>query len=287
MSLSARVPAGADTAGFVPEIWSQQVLDVVEMNLVCWDAIDFRWQTDLKKGDTVNIGIINDVTATEVVVGNKHASLDPSTGSKKQLVVDQWFEAPVDVDDMTMLQSQIDWPSKARARSAYAIAKKMDTSVATLFSALGGYSATAYGSDGQTLTDDILLAIKETLMEADVPWDGNISLILDPSALTDLMKIDKFISAQYTAIGAVNNGMIGTSPIYGCKVRVTNNLVTASTGSFAVMMHRDAIAGAAQMQPSWMQTYRELHTTRYQTEALWGVLEVRDNFGIPFYTRKA
>lgn len=283
MSLSARTPSAADTAGFVPEVWSNLVLDAVHNQLVCWNAIDGRWTVGQKKGDTVNIGVLNTVTATEVVVGAKASSLDIATGSKKQLVMNQWYEAPVDIDTMTIAQSQIDWQSQAQKEGAYAIAKNMDTYVATLFSALAGGSVA--GSDGNTVDDELLLSLKQYLDEADVPMDNDRYLIIDPSALVDLLKIDKFIQAQYVTTGAVANGKIGTTPLYGCNVLVTNNLTAATTGAYGVMMHRRAIAGAAQIMDTYVLPYPDLHQVRYSTDVLFGAVEVRDTFGRAFYTR--
>lgn len=283
MSLSARTPSAADTAGFVPEVWSNLVLDAVHNQLVCWNAIDGRWTVGQKKGDTVNIGVLNTVTATEVVVGTKASSLDIATGSKKQLVMNQWYEAPVDIDTMTIAQSQIDWQSQAQKEGAYAIAKNMDTYVATLFSDLAGGSVA--GSDGNTVDDELLLSLKQYLDEADVPMDNDRYLIIDPSALVDLLKIDKFIQAQYVTTGAVANGKIGTTPLYGCNVLVTNNLTAATTGAYGVMMHRRAIAGAAQIMDTYVLPYPDLHQVRYSTDVLFGAVEVRDTFGKSFYTR--
>ena len=113
-------------------------------------------------------------------------------------------------------------------------------------------------------------------------------MIIDPSVVADMMKYDKFVSAQYIQIGAVENGIIAKGhPIYGASIRVTNNLVASSPGAYAVMMHRSAIASALQIETPWQKEFEELHQTRYQFEALWGVKEVRDTFGIPFYTRKS
>jgi hypothetical protein len=283
MGLSARTPSAADTAGFVPEVWSNLVLDAVHNQLVCWNAIDGRWTVGQKQGDTINIGIINTVTATEVVVGTKASSLDIATGSKKQLVMNQWYEAPVDIDTMTIAQSQIDWQSQAQKEGAYAIAKNMDTYIASLFASLAGSSVA--GSDGNTVDDELLLSLKQYLDENDVPMDSDRSLIIDPSALVDMLKIDKFIQAQYVTMGAVANGKIGTSPIYGCNVLVTNNLAAATTGAYAAMLHRRAIAGAAQMMDSYVLPYPDLHQVRYSTDVLFGASEVRDTFGKSFYTR--
>ena len=286
MALSARTPTGADTAGHVPEIWSQLTRDQAEKELVAWDATDHRWQVDAKLGDTVNIGVINNVTATEVVVGTKAASLDIATGTKIQLVMDQWFEAPVDIDDMTIKQSQTNWEAKARAKGEYSIGVKIDSTVCALISALNASSV--QGSDGVALTDDLLLDIMELLDEADAPRDKDRFLILDPSAVRDMLTYDKFVASQYVDSGSVQNGRVANGhPVYGCNIRVTNNLTAATTGAYAVMMHRQAIASALQIESPWEWHYKDLHQWRFQFEALWGVKEIRDDWGIPFYTRKS
>ncbi len=287
MGLTSRVPAAADTAGFVPEIYTQEVCDAVENELVCWNAFDTNWGTGMKKGDTFYFAVINNVAATEVTVGTKAASTDPATGSKITLSIDQFWECPIDIDTMTAGQSQVDLSKYAKARGAYAIAKKIDTTVNTLFYGLGSYSSTGYGSDGQEFTDDIMLYLYETLRESDVPWDGNISLIGDPSMLIDLLKWDKIVAQNYANnVGSVTSGVIGKN-VYGATVRITNNLKAATTGAYGVLAHRDAIKGLMQLNAPWVKPFEELHEIRYQHEALWGVCEYRDTFGIPFFTRKA
>lgn len=288
MALTARTPTGAVGAGFVPEEWSNLLIDEMEKTLVAWDASDHQWQIGRKKGDRVNIGVTNHVTATEVVVGAKAASLDIATGSKKQLIMDQWFEAPIDVDDMTDFQSQIDWGAESRGEAEYAIRLKVDSTVTALYSALNTAGGGVQGTDGDEVTDDLLIDIKELLDEADVPMDGQRFLIIDPSAVNDLLKYDKFVAAHYVNIGAVENGVVMNGhPIYGAAIRVTNNLTAATNGAYAVMLHRKAIASALQINIPWMKPFEELHQVRFQHEALWGVLEVRDDFGIPFFTRKS
>jgi hypothetical protein len=286
MAISARVPAGADTAGFVPEIYTQEVCDAVENELVCWQAFDTSSGTGMKKGDTFFYGVINNVTATEVTIGNKANSLDHSTGTKITLSIDQFWEAPIDVDTMTSGQSQVSLETYAKKKGAYAIAKKIDTTVNALFYGLGGYTASGYGSDGQEFTDDIMLYLYETLRESDVPWDSDISLIADPSTLIDMLKWDKIVATNYANnVGSVTSGKIGKN-VYGAMVRITNNLTAATTGAYGVLAHKDAIKGIMQLNAPWVKPFEELHEVRYQHEALWGVCEYRDTFGIPFYTRK-
>ena len=286
MALSARVPSGADTNKFIPKLYCNRIIDAAKSELVAWDAISSEWRNDLVKGDILYIPKTNVVAATEVVVGTKGTSLDPFATAAVTLTINNWYEAPVDIDYMTLRQTQADMEGGASKEAAYAIDKKIDSTVCALFSSLGGYTNAAYGTDGQTLSDDILIYLKETLDEADVPMvTADRSLICDPSALADMLKIDKLVAADYVRIGNVQNGIIGNS-VYGCRVRVTNNLTATTTGAFGVMLHSRAIASAAQIDTAWVKEYEDLHLRRYHSEALWGVVEAQDAFGIPFYTRK-
>ena len=286
MSLSDRVPSGADTYKYVPEIWMNQVIEASKKNLVAVDAVNTEWLSGQVKGDTFYLPKTNVVAATEVVVGTKHSTPeDPFATAAVTVTMNQWYEAPVDIDYMTKFQSQAAMDKYAVTESAYAINVAIDSYVCSLFSTLGGYSATAYGTDGQTLSDDILIYLKETLDEVDVPFSKR-TLMVDPSGLADMLKIDKLVSADYISkSGNIENGIIGNS-VYGCVVRVTNNLTTKSTGSYGCMLHMNAIAAKVQMHNAWRKEYEDLHETRYQAEALYGASVAQAYFGVPFYTRK-
>ena len=275
-----------ETAGFLPQQWTAKTIDAAENELVCWDAFDTdQWRTDLKKGARLYIPLTTHITAIEVVVGTigsaASASTDITSGqTAKYIDIDKWVEAPHDIDEMSDLQTQVSWQGKIQKEQGYAIAKYMDTVINTLFSSLG----TTACSDGTTLSDDLLLEMTETLNEADVP-NSERSLIIDPSGLRDLMAFDKFISSQYTSTGAVTSGVIGKS-LYGATVRVTNNLVASAIGAYAVLAHKLALGGISQMQTAWAEDHKSYHITRYNIEALFGVQELRDSYGVNFLTRK-
>jgi len=286
MALSARTPTTATNATYfwISSIYSNKVIDAAKSNLVCVDAVNSEWLSNAKLGDTYYIPKTNVVTASEVVVGTKGSALNPMNTAGVTVSIDTWFQAPVDIDYMTIKQSQATVENVATTETAYAIKVKADTVIATLFSGLG----TPYGADGQILTDDILIYCMETLDEANVPQDGNRSLILDPSGVADIMKIDKFIMQQYANnVGAVTNGIIGKSPIYGCTVRVTNNLVATTTGNYACMLHKNAIAVKLQIENAWVKEFEELHQRRYNVDLLMGAAEAQDGFGVSFYSRKS
>lgn len=282
MALTARIPAGADTAGFVPELWSKNVLDAVHRRLVVVPVVDHTWEPELTKGDTMNVGILNTVDATEVTVGTEGVVKDIATGTKLQIVIDQYWEAPVVLDDMTNLQTQVNLVAAAQRESGYAIAKKIDSTLCGLFQNLSG--ATGYGTDGSAITDDVLIAAVEELDEADVPEDERV-WIFDPSAKADIMKIDKFVRSDYGYGDVIPTGGF-RKDVYGAPILITNNLTANSSGAYGVYMHKRALAIIAQENNKVDLVMQPLkHQMTINTTALWGVLEMRDAFGCPIATR--
>ena len=281
MALTARIPAAADAAGFVPELWSKKVLDATHTRLVLVPLVDHSWEPELTYGDTMNVGILNTVTATEVTIGTEGIIGDIASGAMVPIVVNQYYEAPVVIGDMTTRQSQVNLLAKAQRESGYAIAKQMDTSIAALFASLN----TVRGTDGTSLTDDLLIASVEEMDEDDVPTDNRV-WIFDPSSKADLLKLDKFVRLDYIRTPVVANGQFGD--IYGSPIFITNNLAAATTGSYGCYLHKEAIAFIGQENNKVDRVPQPLkHQVTINTTALWGVKEMRDTWGVPIYTRLA
>ena len=286
MSLSARVPSTAATNLFVPSLYLNQVIEAAKSDLVNLAAVNNEWVSGAKMGNVFYLPKTNTVTATEVVIGTKGTSLNHLNTTGVTVTMNQFYEAPIDIDTMTSTQTQVQREMFAKTESAYAIQVAIDLYISSLYSTLN--SSSVKGADGSAITDDLLIDLMELLDEANAKRDGGRSLILDPSGVADMMKFDKFVANMYVAIGAVANGVIGNNhPIYGCTVRVTNNLTATTTGNYCVMMHKDAIAAKVQIQNAWVKEFEELHEIRYSVDALYGASEAQDAFGIPFYSRKA
>ena len=282
---TTKVPSGIDTAGFIPELWSKKVLEAVHSRLVVVPVVNHTWEPELVQGDTMNVGILNTVTATAVTIGSEGSALDPMTGSMVPIVVNQYYEAPVAIEYPGRRQSQVKIEAEAQRESGYAIAKAIDSSLCALFSALS--SGSILGTDGSAITDDVLIEAVEQLDEADVPEDDRV-WIFDPSARADLMKIDKFVRADYGYGDVIPVGGF-RKDVYGAPVLITNNLTAVGgTGNYGVYMHRDALAIIAQENNQIDRVEQPLkHQVVINTTALWGVKEMRDTFGVAIYTRKA
>lgn len=282
MALSARIPSGLDTNRFIPETYSKNVLIAVKNKLVVAAVVNHSYESDVVKGDTVYIRQTNTVSATEVTVGTEGVQNNPFNTTAVTLTINQWYEAPVTIDTMSRRQADVDLLSKAEDESAYAISKRIDTSLNTLFSALSDGSA--LGTDGSAITDDVLISAVEELDSADVP-EENRYWIFDPSVKADILKIDKFVRQDYGYTDVVPNGTF-RKDVYGAPILITNNLTVNSTGNYGAYLHKDALAIAISDNLTVDRVEQPLkHQVVINTTALWGVIELRDDFGTAVLTR--
>ena len=267
---------------WVPTVFSKNVIDHTMSNLVVAASVNTEYRADLRFGSTVYIPVTTEPSAAEVTPGTALTPSDVTT-TGTSLTVDHWYGTAVELSEMANIEDPVGYLEKAAVSCAYSVAKKVDTDLGALFSTLHGSSV--YGSDGQELTDDMIIAMMETLDEADVPEDDR-SIITDPSSKADLLKIDKFVRNDYVRNPVIPTGQFGS--IYNMTVKITNNLTAATTGNYGCMLHRDALGLVMQKEPYSQNIPQPLtHRTVFQVKVIYGLGELRDAFGYPFYTRKA
>lgn len=269
------------TGKFIPEMFSLQVLDHVQSNLIVVGRTNQTFRDQLRMGYKVSIPVMSEIVATEVTPGTEPTVRD-AVGTAETITVDKWYESSIEISDMEDVQDPVDYLAKAGKSTSYAVVKKIDTDVGALFSTLGG--GTQANSDGDTLTDATILALMEYLDLGDVPDNGERSIIANPSTKVDMLNIDKFIRNDYVRQPVVATGQFGQ--IYNMSFFITNNLTPASTGKYGVMMHRDALGVVIQrsMRSRLVPKPWEF-VTKLITDAIWGEDELRNTFGRSFYTR--
>ncbi|MDP2158763.1 MAG: hypothetical protein Q8K68_13765 [Nitrospirota bacterium] len=251
-------------------------------NLVVASRVNTKYRDSIAKGYKVSIPVMAEGTDAEVTPGVVPTPSDLA-GTPVSITVDQWRVAAAEISDMADIEDPIGYMNFAAENCSYRISKRVDTKLGSLFPALQGSSV--YGSDGQVLTDEIILALMQTLDEGDVPED-NRSIIADPSSKVDLLGIDKFVRNDYVREPVIPTGRFGN--IYNMGVFITNNLTAATTGNYAAMLHRDAIGLAIQRNPrSQIVRIPQEFRTLIMVDVIYGVGELRDTFGQAFYSHKS
>lgn len=264
-------------AVFIPEIWSKDVNDALEKELVMANLV---WRVDnlvSGGGDTVHIPNITNLTAK-----TKSASTDieyeAPTEDSTTLTIATHKYAGIKIEDIAKVQSSYDLRSIYTNRMGYAIAQAIDTALMGLYS---GLSKSV--SAGAGLEDSEIISAIEKLDVDDVPRLGR-NFVFHSEALADMRGISKYTEFQFTGDRGAATANTQIASLYGVPVYISNNCVEAAgTPNLLhnLLFHKDAFVAAIQMQPTVVSEYSvDSLATKVATQTIFGVAENRDAFAV-------
>jgi len=247
-------------AVFIPELWSMETLRQQEAALVVAPLVK-RYDSLVKgRGDTVHIPEVSNLVANDKVA-NTDVTLQSITESERTIAIDKWKEASFLVEDIVKVQSNYDLMSEYTSKAGYAIARSVDTDLLALY---GGFSNPAVGTYGADIDDDVIVAAIQALDEANAPLEDR-AIVLHPKQKAALMKIDKFVKADYlgqyanpTPVKRGPNNRYLWGEIYGTPVYYTTQVpvtVATPTETHNICFHKEAMALALQLAPRTQGTY--------------------------------
>jgi len=227
---------------FIPEIWSTSILDNLKTRLVLPSIVDLRWQGDIANvGDTVKIQGPTALSASAYTHGSTTVSYSDPSSTTRSLVIDQDYYVSFGVDDLDEIQSNVDLLNLYTAEAAFALAKQVDTSIASEYTNAGLSAVTV--TIGSTDVYDAVIDARTNLEEADN--SGRYFVVVDPAMYGAMLKNDTFVSAEADGAQVRRTGQVGA--IAGMDVYVSNNLTTASATTYGLYGSYTAIAHARQL----------------------------------------
>lgn len=266
-------------ATWIPEVWSDDILRVVEANLIIGPRVHNYSAAVEKCGDIIHVPSLTEISATAKTAGTD-VSFTANTESEVQITIDQHWYAAVKVEDIAQTQAKANLRSEYTNTIGYSIAKKMDATLAALAT---GFSQTS-GTTNTALTDAVILTSIQYLDDANAPFTDR-HFVIKPAAKKDILSLDKFVLFQNT--GAVNgssrvlNGNLGE--IYGVEIGVTTQITQSASPvtNQHMMFHKDAL-GLATQESVRVQSQYSLESLAWKVvaDAIWGVKEMRDTFGV-------
>ncbi len=276
-----------DLAEMIPEVWGSKLNDFYRQKLKITQFFVNRSDELAEGGDTLNTPGLTEMAANAKANATV-VTLNSPTETKKQLVVDQWFEVSFMIEDKEAVQVKRSYAIQQRymKNAAYTAAKKLEVAVATLFQ---GFS-TSVGTTTQALSDATVRAAIAALESVNADYEEAAWFLHTKTLWTDLMSIDRFALKLNTA-GAdpVVKGAIGE--IYGRPV-ITSTLITkinANADYAGALAVPDAIHWATaplpgqrdpmgvRLQSNYMPEYLGTLTT---ADILYGCVENRDAGGV-------
>lgn len=205
------------------------------------------------------------------------------TISSVTLVIDQWwyyaFQITAYADAIN--NGFIDWESAFKQGGMDGLQVKID---GTLTALLTGLSTNVFGADGSPPSPSDFTACKKALDSIDVP-DDDRSWFLSSNAINDITLLETISNQLYVGQGAspVVTGKV-SRPLWGSTAEWTTNLSSGTAGKVGGYFHKQAFGLAMRREPMAFPRLANPNTLSNEVPvfAVWGVKELRDNFGCYF-----
>lgn len=286
---------------FIPEIWSKETQRATQSNLVLVKLVKHFDDEVADAGDLLHVPKISNINAN-AKVANTQVTLNAPTETDFQMSINRHFESSYLVENRLKAQAKYNILNEYSPKSGYAIAQRMDSDLAGLYSGL----SQSVGNATTALNDTNLTRAIQYLDDADAPQTDR-AFAHKPAVLAQLRRISKF--SEWTGLGfgpTPAAGMGGLSNADGSAVRqigkdgfvgylygliacyMSTNLVEEAGTSDTIhnlLFHKEAFAIGVQIQPHIEFQYKQEYLgTLATTESLWGFGEYRDAFGIDVRT---
>lgn len=260
-------------AAFIPEKWTTDIIRATEANLVLRPIVHDYSSAVSDNGDTVQIPELSNLVANDKVAG-ANVSFQAPTESNQTINVTTHKECSFVLEDITAIQANVDLNAEYTGKAGYAIAKAVDSSISSLAS---GFSTTK-GTYNTAITSDVILDSVQALDDADVPQDDR-HFVMKPETKRDILDITTYISNDFVSGKPVENGKLGS--VYGVNTYMSTQIVKSGNNTNNMMFHRDAIGIAFSRDIRTVSEYRAAKLgTEVVTDVIYGVAEVRDDFGV-------
>jgi N4-gp56 family major capsid protein len=299
------VQSNVNTAGFIPEVWSDEIIAAYKKNLVAANLIK-KMSMKGKKGDVVHFPAPARGNAS-AKSANSQVTLIAESGTEKTITINRHFEYSRLIEDFAEVQALSSLRRFYTDDAGYSLATRIDTDLLDLAASVQGsttYSTAVIGGDGSTvfdatantnsgnetaLTDEGLRRVIQTLDDNDVPMDNRF-LIIPPVARNVMMGLARFTEQAFTGeVGSANtirNGQIGD--IYGVKVYVSTNCPTFATTAtvdvdprICLMAHPEFAVLVEQLGVRVQTQYKQEYLgTLLTADTLYGVGELRDTSAV-------
>lgn len=267
-------------------LWSVETLRATEVALVAAGLVKRYDALVTSRGQTINIPNISNLSANAKTANNP-VTTQVITETQTVLNVNKWYEASFEIEDMVSVQSNYDLRSEYSEKAGYAIAKQVDTDVLGLYTS---FTTTAQGTYGVDISDAVLVSSLLQLNLNDIPLE-NRAFIVHPNELAAIMKLDKFVKADYlgeyqqpTPVKKGPNSRYMWGNIYGVPLYYTNNVPqTAATPTqlHNVLIHKEAFALALQQAPRLQAAYWLPDLAwKVVVDVIYGVVGLRTTGGV-------
>jgi hypothetical protein len=244
--------------GFIPMIWSDQILDILEKIQVAGNLCNRDYEGEIKGfGDSVRINEIGDIAINNYVKNSTtNLTIQELTDAGQILQITRSRYFGFKLDDLDNAQTKPKLMEKATQRAAYGMKDDMDTWILQTLSSGGFFTGTNSTQLGSTATE---LSVTSTLVLNAMSWAARIHdannvptngrwMVVSPDIKFDMVMAK--IIADTNNSAAIQSGNIPAGNFYGYDIYVSNNvprLGAASSQHCCIFGHSMGVTFAQQL----------------------------------------
>jgi hypothetical protein len=290
----------ADTAGFVPEIWSDEIFATKKANLVLASLVR-RLAVKGKKGNAVNLPVPARGAASSKAANTVVTTITES-GNDVQILLTAHWEYSRLIEDVVTIQANPSLRKFYTDDAGYALADAVDDQLFSSFQSLNGgtagtnlwegaviagdgttaFVAAAGNANATAITDAGIRRVIQILDDNNMPMNDRY-MVVPPVGRRIMMGLARFTEQAFTGTGdPIRNGKLGS--VYGMTVHASSNCPTPSTATtvrIGLISHKDAVVLAEVQGPRVQTQYKQEYlATLLTADTIFGHGEVYDLGGI-------
>jgi len=273
-------------AVYIPQQWRSEVRIARQSKFVMRNVC-YELPIGGQKGNQFHIPNLSNLVASTKLPGTPVNLLQPNEG-EFILTIDRHKECSILVEDITEAQEQYYIRSKYTGQMGSALANALDDDLVFLRSLF----TQTISAGGVGMTEAKILTAKQTLDEADVPYENRM-LVVPPAVENDLLSINRFVAAD---IRTGVPDMIGMGKfigrIHGFSAMMTNRLKAgdnakpgtgggAANTYYSVACHAEALIYGMPKEMELQSQYKlEYLGTLVVSNEIYGVGQYRNDHGV-------
>lgn len=232
-------------AKFIAEVWTKKIEKPFYKALYFEDLVTRRDELVSGGGNKINIPFMSSYDARDKSAGTA-VTFDNNTETEIELTINKHKYLAFIIEDIVKVQSSYAVQEAYREAQKEALARAIDTDLASLHASAG-----TNVSGGATVDDADMLAVVLALDLANVPQSGRAGVV-GAKVMGDLRNVNKYVAYDQTGqtgVAVRKDNLIAN--VYNMDLYMSNNVVDDTTNTHNLFFHKSAISLAIQLKPTY------------------------------------
>ena len=215
-------------SNFIPTVWSETLLESLDKQYVAVKNCNRDFDGDIKEmGSKVKICGVGNINIFDYTKDTDMSSMQTLTDTAVELEINRARAFNFQIDDVDRAQCTPKLMQAAMKNAASSLANDSDSYVFGLYSSIEAEQTVTNDDTTADNVIDSIIAAREKLYEGNVGDNEEIVIEVSPQIASLILKAKVTLSND-TNDSALGGGVLGT--IAGCRIYVSNNVKTATSG---------------------------------------------------------